>query len=237
MKHIIPISVAFVIVTIVALIAVKEFNRGDEVAQEPVVVKNSLKTNTQPAHNSPLTQTLINAAAKALIKVPDALPNNLSEAMLPEEQEDESYQQAEPAYYPESMNSFGSMNYQNLLEEYYGADLIQSFDFSDNNPQWKSLADSTIKSFAKEALGKDLTDAKVDHLRSVFTEFINRNLAEAFAVVDGQPKTPEELNALKDQALREFDQIMQQELETDIRDFLSALDPEIAEEILQSIDS
>lgn len=236
MKHIIPISVAFVIITVVALIAVKEFNRGDEVAREPVVVKNSLKTNTQPAHNSPLTQTLINAAAKALIKVPDALPNNLSDAMLPEE-EDDSARADEEIYYPNSMNSFGSMNYQSLLEEYYGADLIQSFDFSDNNPQWKSLADSTIKSFAKEALGKDLDDGKVDHLRGVFTEFINRNLSEAFAVVDGQPKSPEELNALKDRALREFDVIMKSELDTDIRDFISSLDPEIAEEILHSIDS
>ena len=230
MKHIIPISVVFVIVAITALILVKETNRSGD-GTEPTVVQNALKTNTSAAKDpSQLTQTLITTAAKALVKVPNALPNNLGDAIVQEEGEEE-------AYYPESMNSFGSLNYQNVLQEYYGADILESFDFSDDNPQWRTLADSTIRTFASEALGKELSDNKVDHLRGVFTDFINRHLAEAFATVNGQPKTAEELDALKDKVLKEFDQIMKDELDADIRDFLSSLDPDVAQEILESLDS
>ena len=250
MKNVIPAAVVFIIVAILALIFVKEGKRGNS---------PQTATTTETSSNYPKATIVTvsqdsrfgeeagfeqddNHSTNALNNedvISKRLVSLLGEVLggkgLGFSLDDDSDEQEE--YYPESLKSIGSVGVDTVIEGFYGENLIAQFEFTDDNPQWRSIADASITSFASEALGRDLSVDTVNHLRGVLAGFVERNIAEVFNTDNGQAKSGPELEAQLIKAIKEANQVLNLELNSDLRDLSEYFSDEVYNEIVRAIET
>jgi len=250
MKNVIPAAVVFIIVAILALILVKEGKRGNSPQTATTTETSSnypkatIVTVSQDSRfgeeagfeqsDNDSTNALNNedVISKRLVSLLGEVLGGKGLGSSLDGDPDEPQE-----YYPESLKSIGSVGVDTVIEGFYGENLIAQFEFTDDNPQWRSIADASITSFASEALGRDLSVDTVNHLRGVLAGFVERNIAEVFNTDNGQAKSGPELEAQLKKAIKEANQVLNLELNSDLRDLSEYFSDEVYNEIVRAIET